>query len=46
MFAFLNLGVQELTILLVFGGLVVAPLIVGIIALSLTCKAEREKHPK
>jgi len=44
MFAFINLGVQELTILLAFGGLVVVPLTVGIIALWLTCNADRRGH--
>mgnify|MGYP001558160760 CR=1 FL=1 len=41
MFAFFNLGIQEITILLFMGVLVVVPLIVGIVALSLTYWSDR-----
>ncbi len=45
MFAFFHLGVEEMTVLLAFGGIVVVPLIVGIVVLSMTCKADRQNHP-
>ena len=46
MLAFLNLDVQELTVLLFFGWLVIMPLIVGIVALAGTTVGTcRERCP-
>ena len=46
MFAFLNLGVQEMTVLLTFGTIVVVPLVVAIVALVQTYKLEHSDHSR
>jgi len=46
MLAFLNLDVQELTVLLFFGWLVIMPLIVGIVALTVDCRNNRWNLPR
>ena len=45
MFAFLNLGADQTTILLFFGWLVIMPLIVGIVAFVLDQRANRPNTP-
>ena len=42
---FANLEIQEMTVLVAFGWLVVVPLIVGIVAFTMDYRANHRRHP-